>query len=182
MKINQRHYTLILFALCTVICASFGYAFLYKKTVVQAEHYISAANEVANESIKKQNEQELTDIHKDTSVSREKLSSFFIPEETAVDFIERIEKVGVDSLTELEISAITNEESHIKAKVDIDGSWPGVMNALMLMENLPLGTTLDDIRLYTSGDLESSGKKKAASGHIWHLSLTIEALTKKSAK
>lgn len=148
---------------------------------MQAEHYINATYEVANESVKRQNEQKLTDIHKDTLDNREMLSSFFIPQETAVDFIERIEKVGTDSLTELEISSIVSDEGHIKAKVDIDGSWSGIMNALMLIENLPLGVMLDGIRLYTSGDLENSNKK-ITSGRTWHLSLTIEALTKKAEK
>lgn len=181
MKMNSRHYTLVFFALCSVIAASFGYVLIYKQTVAQAEHSATAILDVENESKQKQHEQELIGIHKETAIEREKLSTFFIAEDSAVDFIERIEKIGTDSQTELNLSSITNDESHIRAKVDVQGTWSEVMNALMLMENLPLGVVLSDIRLDTSGDLESKDKK-ASRGHAWHLSLSIEALTKKTPK
>ena len=180
MNLTHRHYTLVLFALCTVIAASFGYFFLYKRTITQAEHHANAYHEVANESTKKQHEQELIGVHEDTSAERAKIASFFILEDVEVDFIEKIERIGVDSQTKLELSSISNDETQIRARVDVNGTWSGVMNALMLMENMPLSIVISDVRLDTSGDLESSGKKTG--GHLWHLSLVIEALTRKSAQ
>lgn len=178
---NSRHYTLVFFALCSVVAASFGYVLIYKQTAAQAGHSATALLDVENETKQKQHEQELIGIHEETKTEREKLSSFFIAEDSAVDFIERIEKIGTDSQTDLELSSITSDESHIRAKVGVSGTWSGVMNALMLMENMPLSIVLSDVRLDTSGDLESKDKK-APKGHMWHLSLSIEALTKKTPK
>lgn len=178
MKINSRHYALILFALCSIVASSLGYVLIYRQTVVQAEHSAAAALEVANESVKKQHEQELVGVHKATTEERAKLASFFVPEDAAVDFIERIEKVGTDSQTELELSSIVNEGDKIKAKIDVQGTWSSVMNALMLLENMSLGISLNNIRLDTSGDLASQDKKPAK-GHAWHLTLNVEALTRK---
>lgn len=178
MKINPRHYTLILFAIMTVVASVFSYVFLYKKTVAQAEHYARATQEVSNESSKKQHEQELIKIHNETIAGRAKISSFLIAEDTAVYFIETVEKVGTDSQTDLQLSSISSDDTSIKAKVDVKGTWSGVMSALMLFENIPLSIVLNDIRLVTSGDLESSDKK-TSKAHTWHLSLIIEALTKK---
>lgn len=181
MKINSRHYTLLLFALCTVFATALGYFFLYKKISAQASRHAQVSYELSNESMKKQNEQALIAIYKETSAERTKISSFFIRDDMAVDFIERIEKAGVDSQTELELSSIVNDDGFIKAKVDVDGTWSGVMNALMLLENMPFAVKLNDVRLDTSGDLESTDKK-STSAHEWHLSLTVEALTWKPAQ
>lgn len=169
-----------MFALCSIVAASFGYFLIYRQTVAQAGHSATAALEVANESIKKQHEQELVGIHKETTDERAKIALYFIPEDAAVDFIEKIEKVGTDSQTELELSTIISAEDKIKAKIVTRGTWSGVMNALMLLENMPLGIILSNVRLDTSGDLESSDKKSTRA-HSWQLTLDVEALTRKAS-
>lgn len=178
MRMNSRHYTLILFALCSIVAASLGYVLVYRQVVIRAENSASVALEASNENLKKQHEQDLVGMHSATTDERIKLASFFVPEDSPVEFLEKIEKIGTDSQTDLEISSITTDEAGIRAKVELQGTWSGIMNSLMLLENMQLGISLNDIRLDTSGDLASQDKK-LTKVHVWRLTMNIEALTRK---
>jgi hypothetical protein len=164
-----------------MIAVSLGYFFIYRKATVQAEHYVKATQEVIQENFKKQNEQELVGLHSTTSAERAKVAGFLIPEDKVVDFIESIEAVGTDSNVELELSAISNDDDGISVRVAIEGAWPNVMNALMLIENLPLGLEIRDVRLDTVASLENAEGSSAGESR-WKLSLFIDALTQAQVK
>lgn len=169
MKMNHRHYILILFSLASVIFSLFVYVFIYKKTTMQADHYVLSSKEVENEDEKRKSERELVKRFNSTTESRSKLKSFFIVGDKVVDFIEQVEKIGDYSKTDLELSSISNSPGIVKAKVSVKGSWSGVMTALSLLENLPLSANLKNIRLDVSGD-------QAKGQHVWNLGLEIEVL------
>lgn len=169
MKINHRHYILVLISIVSVILSLFVYVFIYKKTTMQADHYVLSSKEVENEDEKRKNERELVKRFNSTTESRSKLKSFFVEGDKVVDFIEQVERIGDYSKTDLELSSISNSQGMVKAKVNVQGGWPGVMTALTLLENLPFSVNLKNVRLDVSGD--------QAKQHSWTLTLDIEALT-----
>ena len=171
MKMNHRHYVLIVFALISIVVVSMAYFLIRNQTIVQAIHYVNANKEIANEDIVKQKEQELQKIHRDTDDERASLLGRLIKEDKAVYFIEMVEKVGVESSTKLELGSITTSDTGtLKANVTVSGSWQNVMTALVLLENLPISSKISNIDLSASG---GSGKEVKS----WILNLTIEALT-----
>lgn len=170
MKINSRHYILIIFALASMVVSIYGYFFVYKETVKQAENYIHTSKELEDEDNKERGEKELIRIYDSSKESRTKLMSFLVNENKVVDFIETVEGVGDDSGTKIELSAINKDTEKIKARVDAKGSWTGIMRALVLLENLPFSATIRNVRIDTLNDL---GK----GAHAWNLSLEIEVLT-----
>jgi len=173
MKINSRHYILIIFALTSVIVVSMGYAYIYKKTVTQANNYRDINKEVKNEDNRKKSEDELIKIYDATKEFRSKIPTFFVHENKIVDFIETVENIGSTSKTKLEISSISNDANNVKAKINIEGSWANTMTALILIENLPLSITIKNLRMNSTID---SIKKNS---RIWLLTLDIEALIMK---
>lgn len=172
MKMNHRHYVLIIFAIVSIAVVSMAYFLIRRQTIVQAIHYVNASKELANEDIIKQKEQELKKIHDDTEEQRSGLSSRLIKEDKAVTFIEMVEKVGTESNTKLELGSITSSAGLLKANINVIGSWANVMTALTLLENLPFSSVISDVDLGTSA---VSGKE----AKVWSLNLSIEALTTK---
>jgi len=175
MKMNHRHYVLLLIAIVTLIAVSVGYYVIYKQTKKQANYYVSASNEIDNEHSKKQVEIDMQKIHDDTKEERLRLNELIIKEENVVKFIELIEKVGEDSNTKLELSTITKESEKVKAKIIASGTWGNVMMALGMLENLPLSTVISNLHLGTTV-LEEKDTKKTV---VWNLSVDIETLIKK---
>lgn len=168
MKINHRHYILILFAIITVVVVCIGYYFIYNKTIIQAESYVHANQEVDIEAHKKQTDQELQKMFDATKSSRAKLSSFLVHENTLVTFIEMVENVGEQTGTKLELSSLTTESDMVKARVTVSGSWTGVISALMLIENLPVNLSINDIHLDT---VDTKGIRS------WSMSFALQAVT-----
>jgi len=170
MKMNHRHFVLIIFAAITIVVVCVVYFIIYKQTIVQANHYVSANTELVNEDSIKQKETDLRSVYDDTKEQRDSLISFLISEDKAVTFIEMVEKVGSDSGTKLELGSIANVEDILKANVTVAGSWTNVMTALQLLENLPVSSVIYNVNLNSSSELEKSTK-------IWTMTLNIEALT-----
>ncbi len=170
MKINLRHYILIISAILCILASSGAYYFVYKQAIGQADKYVKVNKELENEDSKKQTEQDLVKTYESTKVSRAQLLSFFVKEDKVVSFIEMVEKVGDQSKTKLELSSINNDNGIIKTNISVKGSWNNVITALMIIENLPLSLNIKNVRLSTS-----SGLDKKSSG--WELQLSIEALS-----
>ena len=59
MKINSRHYILIIFALLSIAAALFSYFFIYNKTLAQVVSYVNVNEEVNNEDNRKKSEEDL---------------------------------------------------------------------------------------------------------------------------
>ncbi len=165
MKIDSRHYILVIFALCAFVFSAIGYFFMYRTIVSQAQSSSKVITEINAENGRKQQESDLTKIYYDTITDRTRISSFFIHEDKVVDFIQKMEKIGTDSGTELDLSSISSDGGYVKAHVSDRGSWSNLMRALVLIENLPYSLTISNVRLDSSGD------------HKWNLTLNIEEPT-----
>lgn len=164
MKIHFGHYILVCAALLTSVVAGLGYYMLYQQAVLQAKSSSQAMQAVGLEAERKQQEAQLLKLYTDTELDRAKLASSFVQEDKIVDFIEEVESIGSFTGTTLELSALAKEEGKISAHIDIKGSWAGVMRALSMVENLPYGVSVKDIRL-------NSGEK------AWNLTLDFSVLS-----
>jgi len=186
MKINHRHYILVIFAIATFAISLSGYIFLYKKVKAQAQHSSEARVEVLLGNQKKLQERELTTLYADTQEDRSRVDKYVVSEDKIVNFIETIEKIGSDSLADVEMSSINVEKAnskdkknngYINAHLNVRGSWSSVMRALILIENLPYNVDIGHINLVYSG--ASDIDKNNAKVNEWTLSLDIKVLTAK---
>ncbi len=169
MKINHRHYVLIFLALFSVAVSVGSYVLLYRHAIFQAEHYVNANKELEDEDNKRQSDQGLVKTYEASKDSRAKITTFLIKEDKIVDFIEMIEKVGSEAHVDLELSSIDNNDIKVKAQVTAKGGWSNILTALTLIENLPISSSIGNIKMNVS-----DGKDKQS--RIWNLSLNIEAL------
>lgn len=186
MKINSKHYILIIFAIAAIILSIFGYIVMYRNIITQAMNSSKIMNEVNAESEKKKYENDLTAVFNNTVSDRAKLSSYFIHEDKIVDFIENVEKIGTDSGTDLILSSINSDNlssakigtvGHVKAHITVNGSWANVMKSLILIENIPYSLSMNNVRLDSvSGAELSVDNKKEVRGKRWNLALDIEVL------
>jgi hypothetical protein len=172
MKINSRHYILIIFALLSIVAALFSYFFIYNKTLAQVVSYVNVNEEVNNEDSRKKSEEELLNLYESSKESRAKVLTYFVQEDKIVDFIEKVESIGDSSKTKLEISSISNDANSLKAKIKVEGGWVNVMTAFTLIENLPISLSIGNVSIRNT----DFGSK---TGRTWSLDLDIEALIKK---
>ncbi len=182
MKTNHRHYILILLSIISVTLSSFVYVFIYRKTLELAKNHSKITNEMNSEDDRKKYEQELIELYDMSKGGREKIQSYITKDDKIVDFIEMVEKIGIDTKTDFELSSINNDKGNIKAKVSAKGSWVNILRALTLIENLPMNSSIKNIVLNTSGNLDGSAIKVSSDTKTtdkWKLTLDIETITTK---
>src|SRR5690349_18424475 len=165
MKINSRHYVLVIFAISAAVVSILGYIFMYRTIITQAKSSSKFLADINAESEKRQHEDELTKIYNNTVEDRTKIAQFFIHEDKIVDFIEKIEQIGRDSATDIDISSINTENSTVSAHIKAGGSWENIMRALIMIENLPYSISINNVRTSVSAE------------HKWDLSLEIVVLS-----
>ncbi len=179
MKINHRHYILILVAMATLAVSISAYYLLYRKTVAQAGNYSDTMAEVNSEDDRKKQEKELIKIYESSKEDRAKVASYTLRDDKVVDFIESMEKIGGYAGVAFELVSVSSDKGNIRAGVSAKGSWANTMKALILLENAPFNVSLSNLSLTTSGELETdaSAKSKTPGSNTWLLGLDIEVLT-----
>lgn len=168
MRPNSKHYILLMVGLVSAIIASFGYWYVYRSIVVNAENKIKVLNEIAVNNRNKENENLLIEISKRTEADRKVLPSYIISEDKILEFIDSVEGIEKVSSTTMNLSSISKDDSseHVKVNVEIKGEWNNVRRALSLLENLPYSINIDNMNLLKSSD-------------EWNMSLSIRALSSK---
>lgn len=172
MRINSKHYTLIILGIVTLSITSFGYWFSYKTIMDQVINYSLSIQKLEIDKDNVKQEQKLLDIDSATADRRGVLSSYFVSEDKILDFIKSIESIEKDSSAEITLSSIVSEQiasttGHVKLHVSSSGDWANVNKSLVLIENLPYSIHIDSV------SLSMSDAKK------WNMSLDISALTMK---
>jgi hypothetical protein len=176
MKINSRHYILILFAILSMIVSFSAYFFLYRQTTIQANKYLSARKQIEVEKSNVNHEETLLETFNKYEEQRKKISTYIVKEDDLVKFIERLEKIGTDAKSKLEISSIGKTDNKIRAKITAEGGWQSIMTTLMMIEDLPVSMLVNNVRIDTLGGVEKTPSKTVMENE-WRLSLDIEALT-----
>lgn len=195
MKVNHRHYILIILAIGAFILSILVYVFVYRTVISQAKKSAELSLKVSQDSERKKHEEDLQSIYDNTSSDREKIKSFLISQDKVVNFIEEIEKIGKDTDTDLSISSINAEDLSAKAEgetgyltaiIETKGKWQNVMRAFELIENIPYSTSLNNVRLEAGKVIPSglqapskSSTKEKITASDWVLSVEIKALMSK---
>lgn len=104
-------------------------------------------------------------IAEDNKESIESLREFFIQKGDEVEFIEKIESVGRDTGVKFDIFSIEidpkneNLQFHEKVvmKINIEGSWKGVVAFILKLEKLPFGVFIENIGLDSKNSGQWSG-------------------------
>ncbi len=168
MRLNSKHYFLLLIGLCSVIVTSIGYWYVYKSVIVNGQKKAALIREIEIDNDNKKNQEFLTEVSKATEQDRAKLASYFISEDDVLGFITSIESIEKVSSTTVKISSISNDSSinHIRANIEISGGWVNVRRALSMIENLPYSINIDSINL-------------SFNSNKWNMTLSIKALSTK---
>ncbi len=168
MRLNSKHYFLLLLGLCSVGVTGFGYWYVYQSVIVNGQNKASLIREIEIDNDNKKNEEFLTELSKATEKDRAKLSTYFVTEDDVLTFITSIESVEKVSSTTVVISAISNDSTnkYIKVNIDIKGGWVNIRKALSMIENLPYSINIDSL------NLNSDSTK-------WNMVLGIRALSTK---
>ncbi len=192
MHINQKQLVLLILAVFTIIITIVVDIFFYRSIVSRAIRSSSMAKEVSLETSKKVREKELKADYKKSELERGRISTFIISQDKLVTFIEGLEEIGVTTGTEVNLSSIssitTSPVGEFRARIDISGSWDGVMKALTLVENIPYSISINNLKLNQSSDTGTGELMKVPSGtqtktssknRTWKLSFDMGALTTK---
>lgn len=109
---------------------------------------------------------------------REKLISFFVPEEGAIDFVSKIEKAagalsltyGTNQIDSIEHEALAaSGKELLKVDMSVSGSWSGVLKFLNYIETLPYAVEIGRTDVITDGK-------------VWKMSLTFNTVKIKDGK
>ena len=190
MKTNHRHYILILFAILATALAVGVYVILYKTILTQAAQSFQISYELSQENEKKQHEQDLASIFAKSADDRERNDHSLISQAKIVSFIEMVESIEKQANVKLELSNLHNDDvitdknpiTYLYAHVDAEGTWTNVMRTLLLLENLPYASIVDDVKILRITELSStsvSSSKKAPPAPTWGLSVNLRVLTSK---
>lgn len=171
MYTNRRHYTLLIVAFAAIALTAVCYAVLYRAIESQSIFAQETLKALAAEDQKKQQAGDSASIYVKTADERARLDAAVLSQEKAVGFITAVEKIGTDTGTQLELSAISDEPiagegnlGYFKGHISAKGSWADVMRALSLIENMPYGISFDNVHV-------------VAAAKTWELALDIRALT-----
>lgn len=195
MYTNHRHYILLIFALAALVLSVLGFSLLRGNIISQAIESAQAIKDAALIDDQKQHAEEIARKYEKSADDRTKLGSYIVTEDKIVNLIEEIEDIGIRSGAPLELSGITTEPgtaskgvtfNTLKARVAGKGSWSSLMQALILLENMPYALSLNNVRLEVSGEssvaelpIKNSKTKPATKQTLWHLTLDIKVLTTK---
>lgn len=158
MYANHRHYTLFTIALLTFIVTVGGYFYIRYRVYHQAIRSSELTREAKALEDKSKHALDITKTSTKLADEQTLVNSYIVPKDKIVDFLEAVEKIGTNTGTKLELTGINTTEivkgkkiednfTSMKARVDIVGTWPNVMRAFSLIENMPYSLSLSTIRL-----------------------------------
>lgn len=177
MKNRQNHTTFLILSIAVTLFVGAVYIYMNYAVSNSIDRAVLARDLVRNEQANKNNEQNIINLYNSTKIPRSKLPSFLINANQAVKFIESIESLGSQVGSLVNISSIDSQKSEnnspgtfssIKAHVEARGSWSSVMRTLMLFENLPYQSKINNVKISSS-----FGENQRISGRQWTLSLDV---------
>lgn len=140
--------------------------------------------EVLKEKYRKDHEKSLASTLANVEADREKLLGFFVTADQTVDFIERVESIGNLSGTSVAISSINADNLSEKpagtvgklgVHVTTVGTWPSIMEALLLAEQMPYSVSINNLRMDVTDLQSTDGKALPTRG--WKVDFDIEVLS-----
>jgi hypothetical protein len=196
MKANYRHYTLFVLAFLAFVATGLGYSYVRSQIFTQAVKAAELAKQVDVLEQKKKHEYDATTTYSRRPDQPALLTKYLISKEKVVDFIELIENIGTETSTEIDLTGIDSPEitktaaveanySHMKAHIQIDGTWPNVLRAIALLEKIPYSVGYDNVSVSQEGEGDSSelSSKPATTTPAtkrptkkWHVTMDVKSL------
>lgn len=180
MKKNQ-HILLLGILFLLLLCSVGGYVYAFSRISKKTSSIESIVTEIENE---KKSQQNILGLKRSIVLSEEKnsvLNSYFVNEETVVDFIKSIELLAKESNVSVQISSLQSGEQTGKqglyVSLVIKGSFNSVNSFLLLLENMPYQIIINKVMLATENSTltpsvdPKTGKTQASSVGQWGASI-----------
>jgi hypothetical protein len=159
--VNSSHYLALAVSAGILACSVLVFAFVYYQVGVQMGNTTAAYSQVSQAQSQEDQASQVVATISQTAAERAQLQSFFVGDSQTVGFITQIENTGTESggavvtiatISDDDLSAeATGTTGFIHAHIDIIGTWPQAMRALHLLESLPYGESIDNVRATPSG-------------------------------
>jgi hypothetical protein len=179
MKNSHSHFLLLMFSLITIVSVGLLYVYMYNTVGTSARRAIVAESAVRSQQTSVLQQKNTENMYNETVGDRAKLDKLFIVDTEAVNFIESLERIGIQSGAKIELSSVAADDTntlkpgataYIKGHVSATGQWGNVMRALMLAEVLPYQSKIDGVHLNTSSVSDEKIPK-----NVWHTEFEVSA-------
>jgi len=167
----------------TLLLACGAYTFMYRDTVTKAQEEALVKSEVlaASEQVTEAKNMEI--MYQSTTDDRGLLPSFFVSSDDAVPFIDAVEAIGPATGSTLSLSSLSDSadggSSHsiVTAAITVSGTWPNVMRAIGMVENLPYAISIKDLYMSESQGSPAKPGSTIKPAPRWTASLDISVLS-----
>jgi len=157
---KHSHTPLLILAISVTCVVGALYVYMYEATASAVDRASAARDVVASEQSDQLQARALAGTMTSTAVSRDRLSSFFIPSDNVVLFITSLEALGSQSKSTVSIASVDADPltgaqpgtiAHAHAHISAHGSWESVVTLLSLAERMPFDSQISHVRLSASG-------------------------------
>ncbi|HET8575363.1 MAG TPA: hypothetical protein VFM02_04335 [Candidatus Paceibacterota bacterium] len=178
--INRKN-TITLIAVLSLlnILLVVGYVFAYLQVRKYEMQTATIYSEIGVNEEGKEAFSRLESSVKNTETNRDKLASYFVPEDQVVGFLEKVESLGKASGASVQLTSVnppTGAGGPLELSAKASGSFQEVFLFVALLENLPYQLTLTEVSL-TSGKENTSGASASPISSSKQLSTVLSTST-----
>jgi Tfp pilus assembly protein PilO len=177
-KLRSQHYILLVLSVLAIFTAATAYYFMYNDSMKKAQEEANVQASVKAASKHAVDIESMKTIYNETAASRAKLPAFLVSLGDAVPFIDAVEAVGPASGSTISISSLSSGTAGnsayqvVTATISAVGTWPNVMRAVEMIEDMPYAISVKSLRL----DVISSSDSSATAPH-WTAAMDISVLS-----
>ena len=172
-KTQQIFFTIVgLNIIAAILCAGLFFMIAKKESST-----LSIISEIQKEYIKVEKIKSTENIFKDTYNERKQLDTYFVTQDTVVDFIESIEWLGAYAGIEIVLDGVdvtTGDNAKLAIKVSTKGDWEDTIYFLALSEYFPANVNIDSAKITKIGDIKDNNKQWSGEFFITVLSFIDE--------
>lgn len=142
--LGRKNIELLIVILLLNISAGGCYIFLFREIKAKNEHISGLVNQIEAEANKENMQNSMKTLIVETAPLREKLDGYVIGQESAVSFLELLERIGSDVGAAVDIESVGEDElqqgefESLRLMLKVNGEWSEVVRFLGLLELLPV--------------------------------------------
>jgi len=155
--VNSNHYLALGVSVGIFLCSILAFIFVYYRVDAQMANTASAYDSINQTQLQENQARQVISTLSGVQNQLNIVQSFFVRDDQTLDFINKIEGVGIEAgKANVTIASISDDDlssaavgtiGNIHAHIDILGSWSDAMRAFHLMESLPYGESIDNVRI-----------------------------------
>jgi len=181
-KLQLQHYILLALSVLTLFLSCTAYSFMYNDAIKKAEAESAVKAQVVAATNEATEAKDMETVYESSESERELLPAFLVSTSNAVPFIDAVESIGPATGSTLSISSLSSgvdsvsSHSAVTATITVIGSWPNVMRAIAMIENMPYAISVQSLHLdAVTGSVKSGSTVKPVSR--WTAALSISVLS-----